>query len=70
MKLMFVVIVKGRGTVATGRVEQGTIKVGEDVEILGLMQVRDHWFDNQLLGILFKGSFCFFFDPLSTYVNM
>ncbi|XP_058109236.1 uncharacterized protein LOC131252619 isoform X3 [Magnolia sinica] len=23
----------------TGRVEQGTIKVGEDVEILGLMQV-------------------------------
>lgn len=30
---------KGRGTVATGRVEQGTIKVGEDVEILGLMQV-------------------------------
>ena len=32
--------VKGRGTVATGRVEQGTIKVGEDVEILGLMQVN------------------------------
>lgn len=30
---------KGRGTVVTGRVEQGTIKVGEDVEILGLMQV-------------------------------
>lgn len=30
---------KGRGTVATGRVEQGTIKVGEEVEILGLMQV-------------------------------
>ena len=30
---------KGRGTVATGRVEQGTIKVGEEVEILGLRQV-------------------------------
>ncbi|XP_031111499.1 elongation factor Tu, mitochondrial [Ipomoea triloba] len=30
--------IQGRGTVATGRVEQGTIKVGEDVEILGLMQ--------------------------------
>ena len=30
---------QGRGTVVTGRVEQGTIKVGEDVEILGLMQV-------------------------------
>ncbi|KAM7521552.1 hypothetical protein LguiA_011454 [Lonicera macranthoides] len=30
--------IQGRGTVATGRVEQGTIKVGEDVEISGLMQ--------------------------------
>ncbi|CAN4113658.1 unnamed protein product [Withania somnifera] len=30
--------IQGRGTVATGRVEQGTIKVGEDVEVLGLMQ--------------------------------
>ncbi|GJU78352.1 elongation factor Tu, mitochondrial [Tanacetum coccineum] len=30
--------IAGRGTVATGRVEQGTIKVGEEVEILGLMQ--------------------------------
>ncbi|KAF3666993.1 Elongation factor Tu [Capsicum annuum] len=30
--------IQGRVTVATGRVEQGTIKVGEDVEILGLMQ--------------------------------
>ncbi|KAK1428249.1 hypothetical protein QVD17_17079 [Tagetes erecta] len=30
--------IAGRGTVATGRVEQGTIKVGEEVEIMGLMQ--------------------------------
>nr|XP_010909252.1 elongation factor Tu, mitochondrial [Elaeis guineensis] len=30
--------IQGRGTVVTGRVEQGTIKTGEDVEILGLMQ--------------------------------
>ncbi|KAL2896775.1 Elongation factor Tu mitochondrial [Bienertia sinuspersici] len=30
--------IQGRGTVVTGRVEQGTIKVGEDVEVLGLMQ--------------------------------
>lgn len=30
--------ISGRGTVATGRVEQGKIKVGEEVEILGLMQ--------------------------------
>ncbi|KAE8671332.1 Elongation factor Tu [Hibiscus syriacus] len=30
--------IQGRGTVATGRVEAGTIKVGEEVEILGLTQ--------------------------------
>ncbi len=29
--------ITGRGTVATGRVERGTIKVGEEVEIVGLM---------------------------------
>ncbi|CAN6853233.1 unnamed protein product [Brassica oleracea var. botrytis] len=28
--------IQGRGTVATGRIEQGVIKVGEEVEILGL----------------------------------
>ena len=28
--------IKGRGTVATGRVERGTAKVGDDVEIIGL----------------------------------
>ncbi|KAH9322774.1 hypothetical protein KI387_017413, partial [Taxus chinensis] len=30
--------IQGRGTVVTGRVEQGTIKVGEDVEVLGLKE--------------------------------
>jgi len=30
--------ITGRGTVATGRVERGTIKVGEEVEIVGLME--------------------------------
>ncbi|KAJ8467121.1 hypothetical protein OPV22_029673 [Ensete ventricosum] len=30
--------IQGRGTVVTGRVEQGTIKTGEEVEVLGLMQ--------------------------------
>lgn len=34
------VYVKGRGTVVTGRVEQGTVKVGEEVEILGLTKVH------------------------------
>jgi elongation factor Tu len=28
--------IKGRGTVATGRVERGTAKVGDEVEIIGL----------------------------------
>lgn len=28
--------IKGRGTVATGRIDQGIIKVGEEVEIVGL----------------------------------
>ena len=30
--------ITGRGTVATGRVERGTLKVGEEVEIVGLME--------------------------------
>ncbi|XP_002979100.2 elongation factor Tu, mitochondrial [Selaginella moellendorffii] len=30
--------IQGRGTVATGRIEQGVIKVGEEVEIVGLKE--------------------------------
>ncbi len=30
--------IKGRGTVVTGRVERGTVKVGEEVEIVGLAE--------------------------------
>ncbi len=30
--------IEGRGTVATGRVERGKVKVGEDIEIVGLME--------------------------------
>ncbi|GAA3317747.1 hypothetical protein GCM10020331_017740 [Ectobacillus funiculus] len=30
--------ITGRGTVATGRVERGTVKVGEVVEIIGLAE--------------------------------
>ena len=30
--------ISGRGTVVTGRIERGTIKVGEDVEIVGLKE--------------------------------
>jgi elongation factor Tu len=32
--------IKGRGTVATGRIERGTIKVGEEVEIVGIRDTR------------------------------
>lgn len=40
--MVFFLFLKGRGTVATGRIEQGIIKVGEEVEILGLSQVSVH----------------------------
>ena len=32
--------ITGRGTVATGRVERGTVKVGEEVEIVGLQDEK------------------------------
>jgi len=32
--------IKGRGTVVTGRIERGTINVGEEVEIVGLKDTR------------------------------
>jgi elongation factor Tu len=32
--------IKGRGTVATGRIEQGIVKVGEEVEIIGIKDTR------------------------------
>ena len=33
--------IEGRGTVATGRVERGRVKVGETVEIVGIRETRD-----------------------------
>jgi elongation factor Tu len=32
--------IKGRGTVATGRVEQGIVKVGEEIEIVGIRDTQ------------------------------
>jgi elongation factor Tu len=32
--------IKGRGTVATGRIERGVIKVNEEVEIIGFVDTR------------------------------
>ena len=36
-----VMTISGRGTVATGRVERGTLKVGEEVEIVGLTEEKE-----------------------------
>jgi elongation factor Tu len=38
MSIEDVFSIKGRGTVATGRIERGKVKVGEEVEIIGLMK--------------------------------
>ena len=32
--------IKGRGTVVTGRIDRGVVKVGEEVEILGIRDTR------------------------------
>ena len=40
MSVEDVFTITGRGTVATGRVERGTVKVGEEVEIIGLSKER------------------------------
>ena len=32
--------IKGRGTVVTGRIERGTVKVGDEVEIVGMRETR------------------------------
>ena len=36
-----VFLITGRGTVATGRVERGRVKVGETVEIVGIKPTKD-----------------------------
>jgi elongation factor Tu len=30
--------IKGRGTVATGRIEAGTVKIGDEVELVGIRE--------------------------------
>jgi elongation factor Tu len=32
--------IKGRGTVVTGRIERGIVKVGEEIEIIGIIETR------------------------------
>jgi len=40
MSIEDVFSISGRGTVATGRIERGIVKVGEDVEIVGLKETQ------------------------------
>jgi elongation factor Tu len=40
MPIEDVFAIKGRGTVVTGRVDRGTVKVGEEMEILGIREAR------------------------------
>jgi elongation factor Tu len=40
MQIEDVFSITGRGTVATGRVERGKVKMGEEVEIVGLRETR------------------------------
>jgi elongation factor Tu len=40
MQIEDVFSIKGRGTVGTGRIERGVVKVGEDCEIVGLRETR------------------------------
>ncbi|MEM1033190.1 MAG: elongation factor Tu, partial [Myxococcota bacterium] len=40
MAIEDVFTIKGRGTVATGRIERGIIKTGEEVEIIGFIDTR------------------------------
>ena len=35
--------IKGRGTVVTGRIERGMVKIGEEIEIVGLGERRARW---------------------------
>ena len=35
--------IKGRGTVVTGRIERGKVKVGEKIEIIGLRERGRRW---------------------------
>ena len=61
--------IKGRGTVGTGRIERGTVRVGEEVEIVGLAETRkttctgvemfnktlDHGMAGDNVGVLLRG---------------
>ncbi|MDQ3142312.1 MAG: elongation factor Tu [Bacteroidota bacterium] len=43
--------ITGRGTVATGRIERGIIKVGESVEIVGMMKAEEKPLTSTITGV-------------------
>ena len=43
--------ITGRGTVATGRIERGVVKVGETVEIVGMMKPEDKPMTSTITGV-------------------
>ena len=43
MPIEDVFTITGRGTVVTGRVERGMVKVGDEVEIVGFGETRKRW---------------------------
>ena len=44
--------IQGRGTVVTGRVEQGVVKVGEEIEIIGIQPPTKTTVTGQCLSLL------------------
>jgi elongation factor Tu len=51
MPIEDVFTITGRGTVATGRIERGIIKVGEGVEIIGMMSVGEKALTSTCTGV-------------------
>ena len=43
MSVEDVFTITGRGTVATGRIDRGMVKTGEEIEIVGLTDTRSQW---------------------------
>ena len=43
MSIEDVFTISGRGTVVTGKVDRGIVKVGDEVDILGIRETRSAW---------------------------